>query len=228
MISQRVFREGLAAAVMLTLVLFLGAGCNSDDRPLTIKIIVDNASDLREGDDVRIAKLKVGEVRGFDFTQDNRIATIVEIQPQYRDRITTDSLHRIKREGLLSKSRYVEITPGTGDPVADDAVFYAQDDVDELKRHAKNLWDRVKAKAEDPETQEKLRQFGEEAKKAAESGLEEWEKQRPELEAKARELIEKAEDSEATEKLKQELGKFLNQMEEKLVADDSTAAASPE
>jgi len=228
MVSQRVFRERFAAAILLVIVLLSGAGCSSDDRPLTISIVVDSASDLREGDDVRIAKLKVGEVRGFDFTQGNRIAIIVEIRPQYRDRITTDSLHRIKREGLLSKSRYIEITPGTGDPVGDDAVFHAQSDVDEIKRHAKSLWDRVKAKAGDPETQEQLQQFGEEAKKAAERGIEEWEKQRPGLETKARELMETAEDSEAADRLRQESGEFLNQMEEELTEDDSTAAASPE
>jgi phospholipid/cholesterol/gamma-HCH transport system substrate-binding protein len=129
-------RVGVMVIVSLALfaiaVFFISGQVGFFTRHYTLKAYVPSAGDLREGAQVRLAGISVGNIariRISPYTDRKRAVELdLKIARSYQSEIRADSVASVETIGLLGDS-YVDITRGTAgkEPIADDgAVETAQ------------------------------------------------------------------------------------------------------
>jgi phospholipid/cholesterol/gamma-HCH transport system substrate-binding protein len=117
-----------AIAALIVLTLAVSGDISFFKKRTTFYTDLVTAEGLKAGDEVRLGGVRVGSVKGVDFTAipENQNATsavrvtLVIDDPDARGRIRTDSRAVLRQLGLLG-GQYVDISPGTlqGDPIPD-------------------------------------------------------------------------------------------------------------
>lgn len=95
----------------LLMLLLSALACRSDP-PHEIIARFEDARDLKVGDEVRIAGIRVGEVSGITVSADGRRAdAVIRMDEEYADRVMDDphTVAIVRREGTLLRRRYIEI-----------------------------------------------------------------------------------------------------------------------
>jgi phospholipid/cholesterol/gamma-HCH transport system substrate-binding protein len=115
-----------AIAGIIVLILGVSGDINVFKDTMTIYTDLPAAEGLRQGDEVRLAGVRVGSVKEVEFSeipQDLNAKASVRVRMEVegdeaQDRIRTDSRAILRQLGLLG-GQYVNITPGTlqGDPI---------------------------------------------------------------------------------------------------------------
>ncbi|UCE03135.1 MAG: MCE family protein [Candidatus Latescibacterota bacterium] len=199
------------------LVLMLLVGCaRQPQEDLHVSVRFHTASNLEVGADVRVGKLRVGEVQSIDIDSANHAVVAAVIEAQYRDKVTSDAQFQIKRESLVSSTRYVELQPGKEKPIAtDEPYFIGETNWLDL---AQQWADQTKEWVTSEEVRDALRDFADAAGDAASQGLEEWQTLKPGLEEKARALYEMAREKApaVAERLREEIDKRMEETEKEL------------
>ncbi|MEZ4649768.1 MAG: MCE family protein [Candidatus Eisenbacteria bacterium] len=186
--------------------------CQSAGGGSEITALYPNASGLEEGAEVRMSDFQIGTVESVDLEPDGRVAARIRIFPKYAAHITEGSELRIKRRSVADATRFIEVKPGTGEPLADGARIDGMLTLEDRLRSLGKSWvDSV----EELDVKAQLEELTEAAKEAAEEGLDEWEARRPEFEAEAKELLKRLEEEggEAVEKLRKEIEEYLDEIE---------------
>jgi phospholipid/cholesterol/gamma-HCH transport system substrate-binding protein len=120
-------RVGIMVIVSLIVfavaVFFIGGQAGFFTRHYTLKAYLSSAGDLREGAQVRLAGIGVGNVSKIRISpfDDNRRAVEIDLKiaSSFQRRIRSDSVASLETVGLLGDS-YVDITRGTlGDSIRD-------------------------------------------------------------------------------------------------------------
>ena len=209
-------------SLILVVPITLASACQEGEKPIVVKVVFADRGGLEVGGEVQVSSVRVGEVSKIDLTDDNKVVAHLVIDPEHRDRVTEDAQFRIKRKSLLSGTRHVELTPGSGQPVSNGAQFDGDSGAFDWGK-VKNVVDDIKKKISSPEVQEKLDDVAAAVRDAASAGKEEWEKRRPEIEQKVEELMKKAEEEgpETAEKLREQIEKLLQEGERE--AEDAPA-----
>ena len=124
-------RVGILVIVALTIfgvgIFFISGQIGFFTRQYTIKAYLPSASDLREGAQVRLAGIVVGNVSKIQispYTDPQRaVELILKVARKYQKDIRTDSVGTVETVGLLGDS-YVDITRGAPSqpPIADDSA----------------------------------------------------------------------------------------------------------
>ena len=107
----------IAAIVLLVVavptMLAFSVGANSDDSgEYLVRAVFDNASFVVEGEDVKVAGVKVGKVKALDVTEDKKAALTLNITEDGFKPFHADSTCTIRPQSLIGE-RYVECTPGS-------------------------------------------------------------------------------------------------------------------
>ena len=112
-------RVGTMTIVSLTILatgIFFISGQVGLSRRYTVKTYLSNAGGLREGAQVRLAGVAVGNVHAIQislYPEPSRAVEIVmKVSRSYQDRIRSDSIASVETVGLLGES-YVDITRGS-------------------------------------------------------------------------------------------------------------------
>jgi phospholipid/cholesterol/gamma-HCH transport system substrate-binding protein len=77
-----------------------------------VRAIFDNASSLVKGEDVKIAGVPVGVVKGMDVTDDEKAAITLQINKKEFTPFKADAHCTIRPQGLIGE-KFVECTPGS-------------------------------------------------------------------------------------------------------------------
>ena len=101
----------LVVVVPAVLALSLGATTPSTSG-YQVRAIFDNASFLVEGEDVKVAGVKVGKITKLDVTDDKKAAITFEVSEPGFAPFHEDAHCAIRPQSLIGE-RYVECTPGT-------------------------------------------------------------------------------------------------------------------
>lgn len=175
----------MMGVVLLAVVTALLPAC-ARKADLNVTVRFQNAADLRVGDDVRIDDLRVGEVQATTES-DGLWDVAIVIHGNFRDRVTEDSEFRLKKEGAGGSRRYVALKPGSGNKLADNSVMAGKEPfLSGVTDWARETADRLQS----PELREKWSDFSRAVQQAAEKGVDAWREHKPEVEAKARELLD--------------------------------------
>ena len=107
-------RRLLAIAAILVVavaVVVLGTRASGDEPGgYKVRVIFDNAFALVEGEDVRVAGVRVGQLESLDVTEDNRAAVVLDItDPAFQD-FRRDASCAIRPQSLIGE-RYIECRP---------------------------------------------------------------------------------------------------------------------
>jgi len=201
-------RRAITAAVAAVL---MTAACAHSDLRMTV--LFDDPEGLSVGDEVRIHDKRVGEVTALRKADDGVAVDLLIAQP-HRARVTDDAGFEIERKALLDGDKVISIEPGKGEPLSQGArVRGTPPLMQRLSGWAKDAIAWIKS----PELRERLSDFRDAVKKAAEKGRDGFADARPVLEDKAEELVELArgEGDDVAERLRETLKKLLDK-----VADD--------
>lgn len=209
--SQRQALSRLSAVLGLSLV--LGFGCGQAGGSIDIIVLYPGTSGLEVGGELRMSGFAVGEVTELELEPDGRVGVRIRMEPEYSTYVTEGSKFALKREDLAPNTRYIELDPGPGEPVADETRF--EGGVSWADRLHDMTWELLDSVGE-TEFKKHLEELTAAAEQAAEQGWEEWESRRPELEAEGRHLLEQLEKEggEAAETLRKKLEKYLEEMEQ--------------
>ncbi len=100
---------GLVLVAGALLVAGTGQG-GGDDGTYRVRAIFDNAFALVEGEDVKVAGVRVGDIGALEVTPDNRAAVVLDItEPGFQD-FRADARCTIRPQSLIGE-RYIECTP---------------------------------------------------------------------------------------------------------------------
>ncbi|HEX8102484.1 MAG TPA: MlaD family protein [Solirubrobacteraceae bacterium] len=106
-------RRVIAVAVVLLAAAALAvvsAGAGGDGKPYLVRAIFDNASFVIEGEDVKVAGVKVGIVESLHVTREDKAAIVLRItSPAYKD-FRADARCLIRPQSLIGE-KFVECTP---------------------------------------------------------------------------------------------------------------------
>lgn len=201
----------LGTCLLLACLLSVVAGCGTGGG-VAHTVLFRSGSGLDRGDEVRMSGFVIGKVERVELEPDGRVAVGIRLFPKYGHHLTEGARFRVRREGIASIGRYIEVEPGNGSPVAAGTRFEGEP-----------LWeDRLRALGEDllgaitsGDVEAQFDKLAEAAEEAARAGAAEWEARRPELEAEGRELLRKLgeESGRATELLEQKLDAYLDEIE---------------
>ena len=221
-ISGRTARAALGRLASLTCglaALLLFAACQAGGGGTELTVLYPSASGLEEGAEVRMSDFQIGTVSSIDLEPDGQVAVRVKVLPKYGSHVTEGSELRIKRRSVADATRYIEVKPGTGEPLADGARIEGMLTLEDRLRSLGKGWvDSV----EELDVKAQFDELTEAAKDAAEEGLDEWEKRRPELEAEAKELLKRLEEdgSSAVDRLRKEIQEYLDEIEKEAESEN--------
>lgn len=116
----------IALAVVIGLVVL---GVRSLGGEATYHARLRHAAGIEAGDDVRVAGLKVGKVTAVEADRDEVDVAFVLTQAPEDLGLTDDSTVEVKLLSILGE-RFLSLTPGSGDALADDATIAAEHAVD--------------------------------------------------------------------------------------------------
>jgi ABC-type transporter Mla subunit MlaD len=220
----RLDRTRFWGAAILGLTLFLGCA-RQPQEDLHVTVRFHTASNLEVGADVRVGKLRVGEVQSIDIDSANRVVVVAVIEGQYRDRVTADAEFRIKRESLALSTRYVDLQPGNEKPIVTEAPYFIGET--NWLDLAQGWADATKEWVTSPEVRDASREFADAVGEAASKGWAEWQTHKPVLEEKARALYEMAREKApaVAERLRQEIDKRLEEVEKELNPENQGSEA---
>jgi phospholipid/cholesterol/gamma-HCH transport system substrate-binding protein len=97
----------LAAAAALAVA---GTGASNGGGNYQVRAIFDNAFALVQGEDVKIAGVKVGKIDAVEVTPDHRAAVVLRIDKPGFDDFRRDAECSIRPQSLIGE-KYVECTP---------------------------------------------------------------------------------------------------------------------
>ena len=205
-------------SVLLGLMVTLG-GCQSVGSGPEITVLYPSASGLEVGDEVRMSDFAIGRIEEIELEPDGRVAVRIELQRKYGSHVTEGSTFRVKRDGIASADRYIEMKPGGGAPVADGTRFDGELSWDQRLR---DLGQGLVDSAGDTDFRTQLEELAAAAERAARAGKEEWEARRPELEAQAQELLDKLAEQggQAADRLREKIDEYLEQLEKPREPED--------
>jgi phospholipid/cholesterol/gamma-HCH transport system substrate-binding protein len=98
----------LAAVVVAALALVAIGGTDDGYR---VRAIFDSVASAVEGEDVKIAGAKVGTIRSFDITEDNKAAVVLDIDDERFTPFHEDARCTIRPQSLIGE-KFVECDPG--------------------------------------------------------------------------------------------------------------------
>jgi len=109
----------IVAVIIATLTIFLVTGGQGFFwQRYTLKTRFSNVAGLKPGSPVRLAGVEIGSVTGTPLNG-AIVEVVFQVNKEYRDRITTNSVAKLGSVSLLGESA-VDITPATaGTPIAD-------------------------------------------------------------------------------------------------------------
>lgn len=116
----------IALAVVIGLVVL---GVRSLGGEATYHARLRHAAGIEAGDDVRVAGLKVGKVTAVEADRDEVDVAFVLTQAPEDLGLTDDSTVEVKLLSILGE-RFLSLTPGSGDALADDATIGVEHAVD--------------------------------------------------------------------------------------------------
>jgi phospholipid/cholesterol/gamma-HCH transport system substrate-binding protein len=98
----------LASAAVIAIV---GTGAkDSGSSPYKVRAIFDSAFSVIQGEDVKVAGVKVGKIDGLEVTPDNKAAVVLEIDKAGFDDFRRDATCQIRPQSLIGE-KFVECTP---------------------------------------------------------------------------------------------------------------------
>lgn len=103
----------LAVVLPVALVAVLGSGAAGDDA-YRVRAIFDNAASAVEGEDVKVAGARVGQIESLEVTPDNKAAVVLRIDKPGFDRFRADARCTIRPQSLIGE-KFVECDPGSAD-----------------------------------------------------------------------------------------------------------------
>jgi len=105
-----------ALAILAVAIIEIGANTGGFfSRQYNIYLLLDNTFGLRQGSQVRLSGLEIGNVKAVGFPadgNDKRLLVTIEINSQYKERIRKDSVATIRTIGLLG-DKYLDISIGS-------------------------------------------------------------------------------------------------------------------
>lgn len=122
-------------AVLAFLVLNSSGDFNPFEKKLTLKARFAAADGLREGADVQLAGVRIGQVESVNFLppdspEESKIEAVLKVDHELNgtpitERIRTDSTAQLIATSLLANDKSINITPGTakGSPVGENYVL---------------------------------------------------------------------------------------------------------
>ena len=106
---RRVFAVIGMLAVAAAALVAMGAGEDAKEQYL-VRAIFDNAAFVVEGEDVKVAGVRVGSIDKLDITRDNKAVVVLDIEdPAYQD-FREDAACKIRPQSLIGEE-LVECTP---------------------------------------------------------------------------------------------------------------------
>jgi phospholipid/cholesterol/gamma-HCH transport system substrate-binding protein len=111
-----------AAAFLLSLLFAYWMGAFSFGPTRNLHVYYDFAGGIERGSPVRLAGIRIGRVADVDFSKGgkNLLRLTLKVSRESFQQITTDSKFYINLAGLIGE-RYIEIVPGTGELVENNA-----------------------------------------------------------------------------------------------------------
>lgn len=189
---MRTQSEARRLAFALGLAILL-AGCSNDHR---IQIGVPSARDFEEPVPLLIADVQIGITGETGLGPDDRPMVEARIDHAYADRITRQTEFVIRRKNLGLGERYIEVVPGPGAPVPAGHHFVARSGT--LGAEAQAWWADLMERTRDPELEARLVRLQARFDDMVAATRENWDRERPELEAEARQILTRLEE-ESTE-----------------------------
>ncbi|HEX6279243.1 MAG TPA: MlaD family protein [Pyrinomonadaceae bacterium] len=154
-------RVGIFVVVGLAVLAFLILNSTGDFNPfeekLRLKARFAAADGLREGSDVQIAGVRIGQVESVsllppDSPEDSKIEAVMSVDSELggrpiTQRIRTDSTAQLVAVSVLANEKLINITPGTekGEPVSEGHVLESTDaiSINQLTRTGNDLLQQI-------------------------------------------------------------------------------------
>lgn len=154
-------RVGIFVLVGLAVLAFLILNSTGDFNPfeekLRLKARFAAADGLREGSDVQIAGVRIGQVESVsllppDSPEDSKIEAVMSVDSELggrpiTQRIRTDSTAQLVAVSVLANEKLINITPGTekGEPVSEGHVLESTDaiSINQLTRTGNDLLQQI-------------------------------------------------------------------------------------
>jgi phospholipid/cholesterol/gamma-HCH transport system substrate-binding protein len=110
-VNRRIAIAGVAAALLVALVVALGAGGDGgDDGTYKVRAIFNNGSYLIPGEDVKVAGAKVGVVDDLEVTDDLRAAAVLRIDEEGFKDFRKDASCEIRIQSLIGE-KFIDCKP---------------------------------------------------------------------------------------------------------------------
>jgi len=99
-------------ALLITIVMVMGAQRKSFARTITVKAVFDDVSGLQQGNNIWLAGVKVGTVKNISFATDSRVSVSMSILSSMQPYIHKDAKAKIGSESLIG-NKIVVLTEGS-------------------------------------------------------------------------------------------------------------------
>lgn len=161
------------------------SGCAREQE---IQIGVPAARDFESSAPLMIADVQIGATGKTGLGPDNQPMVVALIRAEYKDRITRNTEFVIRRKNLGLGARYIEVIPGDGAPVAAGHHFVARSG--SLSAEAQAWWNTMLERTRDPELEARMVRLRDRFDDMVAASRENWERERPALEAEARQILD--------------------------------------
>lgn len=168
------------------------AGCSA---PVDYRLGVPSAADFADPVPIRVADVRVGETGGTSLGPNDGPMVVLHIEPEYRDRVCTDTRFVMRRASIVSGPLHLEMIPGQGEPVLPGHYF----DVERFDPmgQARDWIGDVMGSVRDAKVEDRLLALRERIDAAVAAGRDRWAEEQPALEADLQDLVGEVEsDSE--------------------------------
>jgi hypothetical protein len=171
-----------------------------------IFIIFDKISGIGPGSKLVLADTPVGEVKGAEVTEDGKIGVEARIYREYKDKVNSSSVFIIEHADKSGKSDKKQITVEVLDEKsppfsqgakaegyssrAQFALRKQQKVLEDSYRKFENWLKQLRESKEGKKLKKQMQELMEEARKSAERGIEEFNKEMPRLKKRFNEIIE--------------------------------------
>jgi ABC-type transporter Mla subunit MlaD len=108
--TRRIAIGAVAAALLVALIVALGAGGDSNDGTYKVRAIFNNGSYLIPGEDVKVAGAKVGAVDDLEVTDDLRAAAVLRIDRAGFKDFRKDASCEIRIQSLIGE-KFIDCKP---------------------------------------------------------------------------------------------------------------------